>query len=80
LRDQRSILTVCTPVGEILGVCDVTLSLPHLVGSEGVLATFPLPLDEAESAALKTSAQVVCQAIEEVVATRVGTPESTKGG
>jgi len=80
LRDQRSILTVCTPVGEILGVCDVTLSLPHLVGSEGVLATFPLPLDEAESAALEASAQVVCQAIEEVVATRVGTDERAKGG
>jgi L-lactate dehydrogenase len=66
LRDQRSILTVCTPVGEILDVCDVTISLPHLVGSEGVLATLPLPLDQRESAALRTSAQVVCEAIEEL--------------
>jgi L-lactate dehydrogenase len=66
LRDQRSILTVCTPVAQVAGVCDVTISLPHLVGGEGILASFPLPLDEAEQAALKASAEVVCQAIEEL--------------
>ncbi len=66
LRDQRSILTVCTPVVEIAGVCDVTISLPHLVGSEGVLASFPLPLSEEEEARLKASAEVVCCAIEEL--------------
>jgi L-lactate dehydrogenase len=66
LRDQRSILTVCTPVAQVGGVCDVTISLPHLVGGEGILASFPLPLDEAEQAALEASAEVVCQAIEEL--------------
>jgi L-lactate dehydrogenase len=66
LRDQRSILTVCTPVGEILDVCDVTISLPHLVGSDGILATLPLPLDGRESASLQASAQVVCAAIEDL--------------
>jgi L-lactate dehydrogenase len=64
LRDQRSILTICTPVARVLDVCDVTISLPHLVGAEGVLASFPLPLSEDEAGALKTSAEVVCQAIE----------------
>jgi L-lactate dehydrogenase len=64
LRDQRSILTVCTPVAQVAGVCDVTISLPHLVGSEGILASFPLPLNDAEQAELKESAEVVCQAIE----------------
>jgi L-lactate dehydrogenase len=76
LRDQRSILTVCTPVGEILDVCDVTLSLPHLVGREGIMATFPLPLAAGESHALKASAEVVCQAIEEVDGAAAG----EKGG
>jgi L-lactate dehydrogenase len=66
LRDQRSILTVCTPVAQVAGVCDVTLSLPHLVGGEGILASFPLPLEEAEEAALQASAGVICQAIEEL--------------
>jgi len=64
VRDQRSILTVCTPVAEVLGVCDVTISLPHLVGGQGVLASFPLPLDEAEQSALQASAGVVCEAID----------------
>ncbi len=63
LRDQRAILTVCTPVARVLEVCDVTISLPHLVGGDGVLAGFPLPLNEEEQAALQASAQVVCRAI-----------------
>jgi len=63
LRDHRSILTVCTPEAKVAGVCDVTLSLPHLVGGEGVLASFPLPLSPAETAALQASAQVICDAI-----------------
>jgi L-lactate dehydrogenase len=63
LRDQRAILTVCTPVARVLDVCDVAISLPHLVGGDGVLASFPLPLNEDEQAALNASAEVVCQAI-----------------
>jgi len=44
----------------------VTLSLPHLVGGEGVLASFPLPLSAGEEAALQASARVICQAIQEL--------------
>jgi L-lactate dehydrogenase len=66
LRDQRSILTVCTPVAKVLDVCDVTISLPHLVGGEGVLASFPLPLSEGEQAKLRASAEIVCEAIEQI--------------
>jgi len=72
LRDQRSILTVCTPVAEVLDVCDVTISLPHLLGGQGVLASFPLPLSEDEQIALRASAEVVCQAIEELGAEAAG--------
>jgi L-lactate dehydrogenase len=63
LHDQRSILTVCTRVGDMLGVCDVTISLPHLVGGEGIMASLPLPLDQEEQAKLRASAEVICQAI-----------------
>jgi L-lactate dehydrogenase len=66
LKDQRAILTICTPVADIFGVCDVTISLPHLLGAEGVVASFPLPLSTDEQAQLKASAQVVCDAIEEL--------------
>lgn len=72
LRDQRSILTISTPVSQVLDVCDVTISLPHLLGGEGVLATFPLPLNPDEESALRASAQVVCNAIAELDARAAG--------
>ena len=46
LHDQRSVLTVCAPSADLLGVRDVTVSLPRLVGGAGAMETFPLPLDE----------------------------------
>lgn len=66
LHDQRSVLTVCTPAADVLGVRDVTVSLPRLVGGAGVLETFPLPLSEAEQAQLRRSAGIIRQAIAEL--------------
>lgn len=63
LHDQRSVLTVCTPVDEIAGVEKVTVALPHLLGGAGILNTFPLPLSVDEQAALRRSASVVKDAI-----------------
>ena len=64
LHDQRAIMTVCTPLPEVAGVHDVTVSQPHLVGGNGILASLPISLDEAEMAALRASAQGVREAIE----------------
>lgn len=64
LHDQRAILTVCSPADQIAGVRDVTVSLPRLVGGDGVLEHFPLPLDDDEQAKLARSADIVRQAIE----------------
>ncbi len=69
LRDQRAILTVCTRRPQIAGVRDVTAALPQLIGGNGVLATFPLPLDDGEQAALQNSAAVIRRAIDELEAT-----------
>jgi L-lactate dehydrogenase len=66
LHDQRSILTVCAPTADVAGVADVTVALPRLVGGTGVLATFPLPLDEQEQAQLRASAGVVRGALDEL--------------
>ncbi len=63
LQDQRAILTVCTPAPQVADVADVTVSLPRLVGGNGVLSTFPLPVDERETSALRASATVVAEAI-----------------
>ena len=59
LKDQRSILTVCTPIAEVSGVKNVTLSLPHLVGGEGALSTLFLPLDQEEAELLHASAEII---------------------
>jgi L-lactate dehydrogenase len=66
LHDQRSILTVCSPMADVLGVRDVTLSLPHLVGGGGVQETFPMPLAADENERLKASARVIRAAIDEL--------------
>ena len=66
LHDQRSVLTVCAPLPDVLGVTDVTVSLPRLVGGAGILETFPLPLNEAEQNQLRASAKVIRQAIDEL--------------
>jgi L-lactate dehydrogenase len=66
LHDQRSVMTVCVPTPEVAGVSDVTLSLPRLVGGNGVLETFPLPLSEEETHQLHKSAQVIRQALDEL--------------
>ena len=40
--------------------------MPRLVGGKGVLDTFPLPLNEAESSRLRESAHVIRQALDEL--------------
>ena len=62
--DRRSILTVCQPLPECEGVRDVTVALPHLVGGQGVIETFPPSLDDWEHQALRKSARIVRDAID----------------
>lgn len=65
-QDERSILTVCTPTPDVAGVHDVTVSLPNLVGGEGIIQTFFPNLDPNEMDALRHSASVVRSAIEQL--------------
>ncbi len=66
VKDQRAILTICTPVEEVAGIRHVTVSLPHLVGGQGILSSFPLPLDDREMELLHRSAAVVRGALDEL--------------
>ena len=66
LQDERSILTVCTPMAEVAGVKEVTVSLPNLVGGEGIIQTFFPNLNEAEMEALRASAQVIRSVIDKL--------------
>ena len=64
LNDQRAILTVCSHHENIAGVKDVTLSLPQLVGGDGILDTYMPPLNDVELNALQKSARVIRNAID----------------
>jgi L-lactate dehydrogenase len=66
LHDQRSILTVCTPTADVQGIRDVTVSLPRLIGGNGVQQTLPLPLSADEQSLLKASAAVIRQALDDL--------------
>lgn len=66
LGNRRSIMTVCSPVPEVVDVKDVTVSLPHLVGGSGVMATFPPVLNDAECELLRRSATIIRDAISEL--------------
>jgi L-lactate dehydrogenase len=64
LHDQRSILTVCTPLSEIADVQNVTLSIPQLIGGAGILSTLPLPLRDDEQTSLHRSAALIKKVID----------------
>jgi len=66
LHDQRAVMTVCAPTANVAGVHNVTVSLPRLVGGQGVLETFPLPLSDMETASLRASAGVIRTALDEL--------------
>jgi L-lactate dehydrogenase len=66
LHDQRAVMTVGAPTTDVVGVRNVTVSLPRLVGGQGVMETFPLPLDETESSGLRASAGVIRKALDEL--------------
>ena len=66
LHDQRAVMTVCTPTADVVGVQNVTVSLPRLIGGQGVLETFPLPLTTEETSQLRNSAQIIRTALDEI--------------
>jgi len=66
LRDQRSLLTVSAPMDEVEGIADVSLSLPHLLGGEGILSNFMPSMSSEERSELKESAKIIRRAIDEL--------------
>lgn len=62
LRDERSVMTVAVVTEEVTGVRDIALSLPRIVGREGVLFNLDPSLDAEEAAALHRSASILKEA------------------
>lgn len=68
LFDQRAILTVCSPIEkEVAGIKNVTLSLPHLLGGNGIIADLPLPINEEEKKLLHRSAAIIKASIDQLM-------------
>ncbi|WP_306118325.1 MULTISPECIES: L-lactate dehydrogenase [unclassified Roseitalea] len=61
IGDERAVLSVSTMTDDVEGVADVPLSLPRIVGRQGVTAELRPDLDEGERAALRASAETIAQ-------------------
>lgn len=59
LRDQNTVLTVCSPLSGQYGVDGIAISLPTIVGRNGIEEVLNLPISEAEAAAFQHSASTL---------------------
>ena len=59
LYDEHAVLPVSMPFHGEYDIHDVSLSLPSIIGKEGVVKRIPLPLPAAEAALLRQSADSV---------------------
>src|SRR5262245_59758077 len=59
LRDQRTVLTVSTPMSGQYGVEGIAISLPTIVGRRGAVEILDLPISTEEHAAFQHSAQTL---------------------
>lgn len=61
IDDERAVFSVSQVSADIEGVSDVALSLPRIVGRDGIIANLMPELDVGERAALKGSAEVIAE-------------------
>jgi len=61
VRDEQSVLTVSTAAGGFYGLPEVSLSLPCVIGEDGIEMVLESPLAPDELAALTQSAEVLLQ-------------------
>lgn len=59
LRDQNTVLTVCSPLQGQYGVEGIAISLPTIVGRNGIEEVLNLPISDDEAAAFQRSAQTL---------------------
>jgi len=63
LRDQHSVLPVCSVLEQVCGYADVSLSVPCLIDRAGIQQVLPVPMDQAERDALAASAGIIQEGI-----------------
>ena len=67
VRDEKTILPVSSLQHDNHGISDVALSMPAIVGKDGVESTVPISLNNTETEALKASAATLKKVIEDVL-------------
>jgi L-lactate dehydrogenase len=66
LRDQHTVMTVSSPLSGQYGVNDISISMPAIVGRQGVEEVLCLPLDETELDAFQKSARTLKDRLAEI--------------
>ena len=59
LRNQHTVMTVASPMQGQYGVSDIALSVPTIIGRNGIEQVLDLPLSKSELAAFQHSAQTL---------------------
>jgi len=65
LRGQDTVLSVSTLITDYYGINDVYLSLPCVIGHEGIKQVMHLNLDETEQEGIRSSAAVLHRILRE---------------
>ena len=66
MRDEDTILPVSTRLNGQYGIYDVCLSLPCVIGANGIHQVLEIPLDENENAQLQKSARTLRKVLDEI--------------
>ena len=66
VRDEKSIMPVSAPMHGEYGIKDVVLSMPAIIGKNGMEGRMPIELNEDEIKALKESAETLRNVLEEI--------------
>ena len=67
MRDEKSILPVSSTMHGIYGIEDIVLSMPAIVGKNGVETLVPIELNEDEKERLKASAETLQKVAADVI-------------
>lgn len=59
IRDEKSILPISSKMNGAFGIKDISLSMPAIVGKDGVECHVPIQLDKEEISKLQKSAQTL---------------------
>lgn len=66
LRDQHTVLTVCSPMNGKYGVSDMSISMPTIVGGSGAEQVLQLPLSDDELSDFQKSARILKERVDSI--------------